>query len=95
MNRSGLLALLAAAVLFGAASLHAQWKTETYVLRAGWNGLYLQGDASYATPAELFAAYPAVTMIGAALFLSESITPAKVGGMLLVLAGVVVLTVAD
>lgn len=63
MNRSGLLALLAAAVLFGAASLNAQWKTETYVLHAGWNGLYLHGDASYATPAELFATYPAVTQV--------------------------------
>lgn len=51
------------------------------------------GEASKIIP--ITAAYPAVTMIGAALFLSESITPAKVGGMLLVLAGVVVLTVAD
>ena len=51
------------------------------------------GEASKIIP--ITAAYPAVTLIGAALFLSESITPAKVGGMLLVLAGVVVLTVAD
>lgn len=63
MNRSGPLALLIAAVLLGAATLHAQWKTETYVLQAGWNGIYLHGDASYATPAELFAAYPAVTQV--------------------------------
>jgi transporter family protein len=51
------------------------------------------GPASKIVP--ITAAYPAVTLIGAALFLSESITLAKVGGMLLVLAGVVVLTVAD
>ncbi|MBS1892199.1 MAG: EamA family transporter [Actinobacteria bacterium] len=51
------------------------------------------GEASKIIP--ITAAYPAVTMIGAALFLSESITVAKVAGMLLVLAGVVVLTVAD
>ncbi len=51
------------------------------------------GEASKIIP--ITAAYPAVTMVGAALFLSESITPAKLGGMLLVLGGVVVLTVAD
>jgi bacterial/archaeal transporter family protein len=51
------------------------------------------GEASKVVP--ITAAYPAVTLIGAALFLSESITAGKVAGMLLVLAGVVVLTVAD
>lgn len=51
------------------------------------------GEASKIVP--ITAAYPAVTLVGAALFLSESISPAKVGGMLLVLAGVVVLTVAN
>lgn len=51
------------------------------------------GEASKIVP--ITAAYPAVTLVLAALFLSESITIAKVGGMLLVLAGVVVLTVAD
>jgi transporter family protein len=51
------------------------------------------GEASKIIP--ITAAYPAVTLIGAALFLSESISLAKVGGMLLVLGGVVVLTVAD
>jgi bacterial/archaeal transporter family protein len=50
------------------------------------------GEASKIIP--ITAAYPAVTLIGAALFLSESISLAKAGGMLLVLAGVVVLTVA-
>jgi bacterial/archaeal transporter family protein len=51
------------------------------------------GEASKVIP--ITAAYPAVTLVGAALFLSESITVAKLGGMVLVLAGVVVLTVAD
>ncbi len=36
-----------------------------------------------------------MTLVGAALFLSKDITAGKVAGMLLVLAGVVVLTVAD
>ncbi len=51
------------------------------------------GEASKVVP--ITAAYPAVTLVGAALFLSESITLGKLAGMLLVLAGVVVLTVAD
>ena len=51
------------------------------------------GEASKVVP--ITAAYPAVTLVGAALFLSEDITAGKVAGMLLVLAGVVVLTVAD
>ena len=50
-----------AAVLAAApAALFAQWKTETYALKGGWNAIYLHGDASHATPAELFQAYPAV-----------------------------------
>ena len=40
--------------------LHAQWKTETYSLKGGWTAIYLHGDATHATPAELFAAYPNV-----------------------------------
>ena len=41
-------------------ALHAQWKTETYALKGGWNGIYLHGDASYTTPAVLFQNYPTV-----------------------------------
>ncbi len=41
-------------------SVHAQWKSETYPLRSGWNGIYLHGDASHTTPAELFRNYPSV-----------------------------------
>ena len=57
-----LLSLAASAVLLGAApaGLLAQWKTETYALKGGWNGIWLHGDASHATPAELFQDYPNV-----------------------------------
>lgn len=33
---------------------HAQWQTTTYNLKGGWNSIYLHGDASHATPDELF-----------------------------------------
>ncbi|MDP1580668.1 MAG: hypothetical protein Q8M02_10335 [Candidatus Didemnitutus sp.] len=42
------------------ALLNAQWKTETYLLKGGWNGIYLHGDATHTTPAELFKNYPTV-----------------------------------
>jgi hypothetical protein len=29
--------------------VHAQWKTETYTLKGGWNAIYLHGDAGYDT----------------------------------------------
>jgi len=44
-------------------SAHAQWKSETYSLRSGWNGIYLHGDASYTTPEDLFRNYPSVLEI--------------------------------
>lgn len=58
LSRAG----LSGGLLFLAATLplHAQWKTETYVLREGWNAIYLHGDASWTTPSELFRDYPAV-----------------------------------
>jgi hypothetical protein len=57
-------ALFASLLLAAApAALHAQWKTETYALKGGWNAIWLHGDATHATPAELFAAYPAVLEI--------------------------------
>ncbi len=46
------LLLLAAAPLL-CATAHAQWRTETYTLRGGWNSIYLAGDAQYATLAAL------------------------------------------
>jgi hypothetical protein len=46
--------------LFGSQALFGQWKTETYNLRGGWNGIYLHGDATHQTTSELFANYPNV-----------------------------------
>ena len=50
------------------------------------------GDASKVVP--VTAAYPAATVILAAIFLGEHVSPARVAGMLLVVIGVVVLTAA-
>lgn len=49
-----------------------------------------QGDASRVVPAS--SAYPAVTLIGAALFLGESITLTRIIGTALVIAGVVLIS---
>ncbi len=49
-----------------------------------------QGDASRVVPAS--SAYPAVTLIGAALFLGESVTLTRVAGTALVVAGVVLIS---
>lgn len=49
-----------------------------------------KGDASLVTPAT--SAYPAVTLVGSAIFLSESLTVARVIGTVLVVAGVVVIS---
>ncbi len=51
------------------------------------------GEASKIIP--ISAAYPAVTLLLAGLFLSETVTLAKLGGLALVLGGVVLLTVAE
>lgn len=48
------------------------------------------GEASKVVPVS--AAYPAVTLILSAIFLSEAFTLGRAGGCLLVIAGVVVLT---
>jgi uncharacterized membrane protein len=50
------------------------------------------GDASKVIPVS--AGYPAVVVVLSAIFLAETITLARVGGMVLVVAGVVVLSVA-
>ena len=52
--------LLTLAALFLAATAHAQWQSTTYTLKGGWNSIYLHGDATHATPAQLFAANPEV-----------------------------------
>jgi hypothetical protein len=41
-------------LLLSVQPLLAQWKTESYVLKGGWNAIYLHGDATHSTPAELF-----------------------------------------
>jgi hypothetical protein len=41
-------------ILFNGQSLLGQWITESYTLNAGWNGIYLHGDATHITPAKLF-----------------------------------------
>ena len=46
-----------------APALHAQWKSETYNLKGGWNAIWLHGDATHATPAELFQSHPSVLEI--------------------------------
>jgi hypothetical protein len=52
--------LLALSTLFLAATAHAQWQSTTYTLKGGWNSIYLHGDATHATPDQLFAAHPEV-----------------------------------
>lgn len=48
------------ASLLGVLGLDAQWLSRSYVLDDGWNGIWLAGDASHTTVAEIFDAYPAV-----------------------------------
>ena len=50
------------------------------------------GDASQVVP--VTAAYPALTLVLAAAFLSEHVSPARIAGTLLVVVGVVLLTAA-
>lgn len=58
--------------------------------------LYLALNAGKAgTVIPVTAAYPAVTLLLSAAFLSEGLSLARVGGALLVIAGVVVLTASD
>jgi len=51
------------------------------------------GEVSKVIP--ISAAYPAVAMLLAAIFLSEGLTPGKVAGALVVVGGVVLLSVSD
>ena len=55
--KSLLLALVSLAL---AATVRAQWQSTNYSLQSGWNAIYLHGDATHATPAELFNSYPQV-----------------------------------
>jgi len=55
--------LLTIATLSLAAPARAQWQDLNYTFKSGWNAVYLHGDASYTTPATLFASYPEVTEV--------------------------------
>lgn len=48
------LLLLLLSVLATTATVQAQWYSKTYSMVAGWNALWLSGDATYATAAEIF-----------------------------------------
>jgi hypothetical protein len=50
-------------LLITVASVHAQWKTETYSLKGGWNSIYLHGAATHATIDTLFASNSEVEQI--------------------------------
>ncbi len=60
MKRLHLLFLFA---LAASSSLHAQWFSKTYTLAAGWNAIWLAGDASHTTVAEIFSANANVTEV--------------------------------
>ena len=85
-------------VVFGGARLPlgggGAWAVATaFCAAAGLILLFValtRGEASKVVPAT--AAYPAVTLVGSALFLSESITVVRVAGTVLVVAGVVLLS---
>lgn len=47
--------LISTLILLLSGQLHAQWTTESYILKGGWNAIYLHGDATHTTPAVLFA----------------------------------------
>jgi hypothetical protein len=49
MNPFRSIFLTSAALLASAASLHAQWVSEDYDLKAGWNAIWLSHDASHDT----------------------------------------------
>lgn len=51
---------LALCFLLPATLIHAQWQSTTYSLKGGWNSIFLHGDATHATPDELFAATPEI-----------------------------------
>ena len=55
--------LLLGAFLLALSPLCAQWYSKTYSLAAGWNGIWLHGDASYTTVAELFASNTNITEV--------------------------------
>ena len=55
--------LLTLSLLAISATAHAQWKTETYSLKGGWNSIYLHGAADQASIDSLVAANPEIQEI--------------------------------
>ena len=55
--------LILSAFLLAICPLEAQWYSKTYSLAAGWSGIWLQGDASYTTVADLFASNTNITEV--------------------------------
>ena len=55
--------LILSAFFLAICPLEAQWYSKTYSLAAGWNGIWLQGDASYTTVADLFASNTNITEV--------------------------------
>ncbi len=56
-------ALATLALALTAPLARAQWQTPTYALRGGWNAIYLHGDATHATPDQLFSANPEIISV--------------------------------
>ena len=50
-------------VLVTTATVKAQWYSQTYPLVAGWNGIWLPGDATYTTVAEIFSTHAQVSEV--------------------------------
>lgn len=63
----------------------AEWRTESFVLKAGWNAIYPHVDASHATLDTLLAAYPAVEQVWR--WQPERVDPRAPGGVTAVPAG--------
>ena len=62
MKHFRLLFLLCALVL-PSLPARAEWRTESYSLRPGWNAIYTMVDASYTTLDNLLAAYPSIVEV--------------------------------
>jgi bacterial/archaeal transporter family protein len=97
---SGIGYIFTAAILSGLGQVRIEWDIDLFwavasaaLAIAALILLYValgSGEASKVVP--ISAAYPAVTLVLAAIFLGEALTVARAGGMLLVIAGVIVLT---
>ena len=55
------LSVLSSLLLAGNAA--AQWRSQSYPLKTGWNAIWLPGDATYQSVAEHLASQPAITQI--------------------------------